>query len=80
MAAVDRRTADRGRRVTRSRAWVAGLALLGAAACNEAKADVEPLPPLRRPTIEERAGLPTIAGRWLFTGFGGAFFFFEFCN
>ena len=69
MAAVDRRTADRGRRVTRSRAWVAGLALLGAAACNEAKADVEPLPPLRRPTIEERAGLPTIAGRWLFTGF-----------
>jgi hypothetical protein len=48
---------------------LAALALLGAAACNEAKADVEPLPPLHRPTPEERAGLPVLAGRWLFTGF-----------
>jgi hypothetical protein len=45
------------------------LALLGAAACRDAQADVEPLPPLRRPTPEERAGLPVLSGRWLFTGF-----------
>ncbi len=51
-------------------AFLAGLALLGAAACDTAEAgDVEPLPPLERPTAEQRAGLPTIAGRWLFTGF-----------
>jgi len=51
-------------------AFLAGLALLGAAACDTAKAgDVEPLPPLERPTAEQRAGLPTVAGRWLFTGF-----------
>src|SRR3954464_3807273 len=55
------------------RRWMAGcagFALLGAAACGQARAsDVEPLPPLRRPGLEERAGLPVIAGRWLFTGF-----------
>jgi hypothetical protein len=45
------------------------MAVLGAAACDTAKADVEPLPPLRRPTMEERAGLPQVTGRWLFTGF-----------
>jgi hypothetical protein len=45
------------------------LALLGAAACDDAKASVEPLPPLHRPTPEERAGLPILLGRWLFTGF-----------
>jgi len=51
-------------------AFLAGMALLGAAACDTAKAgDVEPLPPLERPTAEQRAGLPTVAGRWLFTGF-----------
>jgi len=55
--------------VRRFRAWLAAVALLGAAACGQAKADVEPLPPLRRPTLEERAGLPRLAGRWLFTGF-----------
>jgi hypothetical protein len=55
--------------VKRIRALLAVLALAGAAACGQAKADVEPLPPLRRPTLEERAGLPRIAGRWLFTGF-----------
>lgn len=53
----------------RTRAVLAAVALLGAAACNEAKADVEPLPPLHRPTPEERAGLPLVSGRWLFTGF-----------
>jgi len=51
------------------KALLAAAALLGAAACNEAKADVEPLPPLHRPTPEERAGLPLVSGRWLFTGF-----------
>jgi len=55
--------------VRRSRATLAAMTLLGVAACGEAKADVEPLPPLRRPTMEERAGLPRVAGRWLFTGF-----------
>ena len=53
----------------RFRAWLALVALPGAMACDEAKAEVEPLPPLRRPTLEERAGLPRVAGRWLFTGF-----------
>ena len=53
----------------RFRALLAAMALAGAAACDQAKADVEPLPPLRRPTLEERAGLPRLAGRWLFTGF-----------
>lgn len=53
----------------RIQAVLAAFALLGAAACNEAKADVEPLPPLHRPTPEERAGLPVLSGRWLFTGF-----------
>lgn len=55
--------------MTRTQALLAALALLGAAACNEANADVEPLPPLHRPTPEERAGLPLVSGRWLFTGF-----------
>jgi hypothetical protein len=55
--------------VRRFRAMLAAMALLGAAACDTARADVEPLPPLRRPTMEERAGLPRIAGRWLFAGF-----------
>ncbi|HET7234208.1 MAG TPA: hypothetical protein VFJ16_29610 [Longimicrobium sp.] len=53
----------------RTQAVLAALALFGAAACNEARADVEPLPPLHRPTPEERAGLPVLSGRWLFTGF-----------
>lgn len=50
-------------------AWLAMGVMLGAAACDQANADVEPLPPLRRPTDEERAGLPLVSGRWLFTGF-----------
>ena len=49
--------------------WLAAVALLGVEACGQAKADVEPMPPLRRPTPEERAGLPIVSGRWLFTGF-----------
>lgn len=53
----------------RLRALVAAAALVGAAACNDANANVEPLPPLRRPTPEERAGLPLLSGAWKFTGF-----------
>ncbi len=53
----------------RTRAVLAAFALLGAAACSDARAGVEPLPPLHRPTPEERAGLPVLTGRWLFTGF-----------
>jgi len=53
----------------RFRAGLAMAAALGAAACGGGKAEVEPLPPLRRPTLEERAGLPRLGGRWLFTGF-----------
>ncbi|HEX2203883.1 MAG TPA: hypothetical protein VHG91_11320, partial [Longimicrobium sp.] len=54
----------------RFRAVCAGLALLGAAACEAAEAgDIEPLPPLERPTPEQRAGLPVVAGRWLLAGF-----------
>ncbi|HEX9937247.1 MAG TPA: hypothetical protein VGB15_08995 [Longimicrobium sp.] len=55
--------------MTRIQGVLAAFALLGAAACNEARADVEPLPPLHRPTPEQRAGLPVISGRWVFTGF-----------
>ncbi len=55
--------------MTRIQAVLAALTLLGAAACSEANADVEPLPPLHRPTPEQRAGLPIVSGRWLFTGF-----------
>lgn len=50
-------------------AVLAGVALAGAAACSDARASVEPMPPEQRPTPEQRAGLATITGRWLFTGF-----------
>ena len=55
--------------MTRSHSVLVLCALIGAAACREAKADVEPLPPLHRPTPEERAGLPVVSGRWLYAGF-----------
>jgi hypothetical protein len=56
--------------VRRFGAALLGLALLGAQACDAAEAgDIEPLPPLERPTPEQRAGLPTVAGRWVFAGF-----------
>lgn len=47
------------------------LALCAAlAGCDAAEAgDVEPLPPLQRPSAESRAGLPEVAGTWRFTGF-----------
>ena len=40
-----------------------------AAACDAAQAgDVQPLPPLERPSAETRAGLPEVAGTWRFAG------------
>ena len=52
----------------RGRAIWAGLVLLASAAgCGPD--EVEPLPPLQRPSAERRAGLPEVRGRWLFTGF-----------
>lgn len=52
----------------RGRAIWAGLVLLAAAAgCG--RDEVEPLPPMERPSPERRAGLPEVGGRWLFAGF-----------
>ncbi|HLL85197.1 MAG TPA: hypothetical protein VK420_21180, partial [Longimicrobium sp.] len=50
----------------RGRAIWTGLVLL-ASACGPD--EVEPLPPLERPSAERRAGLPEVRGRWLFAGF-----------
>jgi hypothetical protein len=47
----------------------AALLLLALAACEEAQGvDVQPLPSLRRPSPEARAGLPEVAGTWRFAG------------
>jgi hypothetical protein len=43
---------------------------MAAGACGEAEGvEVQPLPPLRRPTPEARAGLPEVRGVWNFAGF-----------
>jgi hypothetical protein len=42
--------------------------LLAAAAAGCGQDEVEPLPPMQRPTPERRAGLPEVGGRWLFAG------------
>ncbi|MBV9773090.1 MAG: hypothetical protein JO040_04035 [Gemmatimonadetes bacterium] len=50
--------------------WTA-LLLLALAACGDAGAEpvkVQPLPPLKRPSMEARAGLPEVAGTWNFAG------------
>jgi hypothetical protein len=45
-------------------------AAIAAAGCREAgSAEVQPLPPLERPSPEARAGLPEMAGTWRFAGF-----------
>jgi len=45
----------------------AGLVAL--AACGPAEGvEVEPLPPMERPSAEQRAGLPHVAGTWRFAG------------
>jgi hypothetical protein len=47
----------------------AALLLLALAACEEAEGvNVQPLPPLERPSPEARAGLPEVAGTWRFAG------------
>lgn len=49
--------------------WQVLPLLLALAACEEAEAvRVQPLPPLRQITPEERAGLPTVAGAWRLAG------------
>ncbi|HEX8359159.1 MAG TPA: hypothetical protein VF613_03510 [Longimicrobium sp.] len=50
----------------RGRAMWAGLLLAAAAGCGQD--EVEPLPPMERPSPERRAGLPEVAGRWVFAG------------
>ncbi|HYR11201.1 MAG TPA: hypothetical protein VEQ60_25700 [Longimicrobium sp.] len=42
---------------------------LAAGACDEASGKVQPLPPLTRPSVEARAGLPEVRGIWRFAGF-----------
>lgn len=50
--------------------WIAASALLAGAACGPSdEVEVQPLPPLERPTPEVRAGLPEVAGRWRLAGF-----------
>lgn len=48
---------------------VLACAVLAAGACDEASGKVEPLPPLTRPSVEARAGLPEVRGIWRFAGF-----------
>jgi hypothetical protein len=51
-------------------AVLACIAALAAGACGEAEGvEVQPLPPLERPTPEARAGLPEVRGVWRFAGF-----------
>jgi hypothetical protein len=48
---------------------VLACGVLAASACDEASGKVQPLPPLTRPTAEQRAGLPEVRGIWRFAGF-----------
>lgn len=48
---------------------VLACAALAAGACDEASGEVQPLPPLQRPSVEARAGLPEVRGIWRFAGF-----------
>jgi hypothetical protein len=44
--------------------------VLAAGACGDAEGvEVQPLPPLQRPSAEARAGLPEVRGIWRFAGF-----------
>ncbi|HEX6040619.1 hypothetical protein [Longimicrobium sp.] len=54
----------------RIRIALACCAALAAGACGEAEGvEVQPLPPLQRPSPEARAGLPEVRGVWRFAGF-----------
>jgi hypothetical protein len=55
--------------VVRRCGWTAALAAVVLAACGDGKVRVQPLPPLRRPSPEARAGLPEVRGAWHFAGF-----------
>src|SRR5688572_19300035 len=56
--------------VSRRWAWVACCTALAALGCEEAQSvEVQPLPPLQRPSPERRAGLPEVRGTWRFAGF-----------
>lgn len=51
-------------------AVLACIAAMAAGACGEAEGvEVQPLPPLQRPSPEARAGLPEVRGVWRFAGF-----------
>lgn len=51
-------------------AVLACCAALAAGACDNAEGvEVQPLPPLQRPSPEARAGLPEVRGVWRFAGF-----------
>lgn len=51
-------------------AVLACCAALAAGACDDAEGvEVQPLPPLQRPSPEARAGLPEVRGVWRFAGF-----------
>jgi hypothetical protein len=51
-------------------AVLACCAALAAGACGDAEGvEVQPLPPLQRPSAEARAGLPEVRGVWRFAGF-----------
>jgi hypothetical protein len=59
----------RGARVRVRLRAVLACAVLAAGACDEASGKVQPLPPLQRPSPEQRAGLPEVRGIWRFAGF-----------
>jgi hypothetical protein len=59
----------RGARVRVRLTAVLACAVLAAGACDDASAKVQPLPPLKRPSPEQRAGLPEVRGIWRFAGF-----------
>jgi hypothetical protein len=65
--AFDRDGASVRRRIG---AVLACCAALAAGACDNAEGvEVQPLPPLQRPSPEVRAGLPEVRGVWRFAGF-----------
>lgn len=62
-------TARIGNKVRARLKALLACAALAAGACDEASGEVQPLPPLRRPSPEARAGLPEVRGIWRFAGF-----------
>ena len=55
--------------MTKTTRWKLFAVLLGLAGCEFAEGgDIQPLPPLDRPSPELRAGLPELEGAWRFAG------------